>query len=179
MPEWLEKARKPKPTQTHDASTDDHAGLRNVMRVSDRIYSGSEPHGEDGFASLERMGIKTVVSVDGARPNVEEARKHGLRYVHIPIGYDGIPEQAGAALARLVKEVDGPVYVHCHHGRHRGPAAAVACIASGATQGKEALGILEKAGTSKDYMGLWRDVEKYKPPTASVAPHGSCGTTGR
>ena len=169
VPEWLEKARKPKPTQTDGPSTDDHAGLHNVMRASNRVYSGSEPHGEDGFSSLERMGIKTVVSVDGARPNVEEARKHGLSYIHIPIGYDGIPEQAGAALARLVKDVDGPFYVHCHHGRHRGPAAAaVACIASGATQGKEALEILEKAGTSRDYMGLWRDVEKYKLPAADV-----------
>jgi cytochrome c556 len=109
------------------------------------------------------------VSVDGARPNVELAQKHGLRYVHIPIGYDGVPEQAGAALARLVREVDGPFYIHCHHGRHRGPAAAaVACIASGATKAKEALEILAKAGTSEDYEGLWRDVERYKPPAAGA-----------
>jgi hypothetical protein len=44
----------------------------------------------------------------------------------------------------------------------------VVCIASGTTQGKEALKILEEAGTSKDYMGLWRDVEKYKPPAAGA-----------
>jgi tRNA-Thr(GGU) m(6)t(6)A37 methyltransferase TsaA len=168
-PDWLQRARKQQPEQAESPPTDEHAGLHNVMRVSDRIYSGSEPHGEEGFASLEQMGIKTVVSVDGARPNVEVARKHGLRYVHIPVGYDGIPERAGAALARLVNEVDGPLYVHCHHGRHRGPAAAaVACIASGVTQGKEALEILEKAGTSMDYLGLWRDVEKYQPPAAGV-----------
>jgi tRNA-Thr(GGU) m(6)t(6)A37 methyltransferase TsaA len=168
MPEWLERARKQQPKRTDTMATGDHAGLHNVMQVSDRIYSGSEPHGEEGFASLEQMGIKTVVSVDGARPNVEVARKHDLRYVHVPIGYDGVPEQAGAALARLVKEADGPFYIHCHHGRHRGPAAAaVACIASGATQG-EALKILEKAGTSKDYMGLWQDVEEYTPPAAGT-----------
>jgi hypothetical protein len=139
------------------------------MRPADHIFSGSEPHGEEAFASLKQMGIKTIVSVDGARPNVEAARRHGLRYIHIPIGYDGISDQAGAALARLVKEADGPFYVHCHHGRHRGPAAAaVACVASGATQGKGALQILEKAGTSKDYLGLWRDVEDYTPPVAGA-----------
>jgi protein tyrosine phosphatase (PTP) superfamily phosphohydrolase (DUF442 family) len=143
----------------------DRPGVHNLMRVSDRLYSGSEPHGEEGFDSLAELGVKTVISVDGAKPQIELARKHGLRYIHIPIGYDGVPEEAGQALARAVKEVPGPIYVHCHHGKHRGPAAvAVACIASGAVNNKDALKILERAGTSKDYKGLWRDVEGYVPP---------------
>ena len=140
-------------------------GLHNVLRVSDRIYSGSEPHGDEGFESLAKLGITTVVSVDGARPNVEAAKTHGLRYVHIPIGYDGIPGEAGKALARLMREAKGPVYIHCHHGRHRGPAAAAAaCIASGEMTGRDALKILVTAGTGKEYAGLWRDVEAFSPP---------------
>jgi protein tyrosine phosphatase (PTP) superfamily phosphohydrolase (DUF442 family) len=143
----------------------DRLGIHNLMKVSERIYSGSEPHGEEGFASLAKLGVKTVVSVDGAKPKIELAGKHGMRYVHIPIGYSGVPEEAGQSLARLVKEAEAPFYVHCHHGKHRGPAAAaVACIASGDTQKKEALQILIRAGTSKDYSGLWRDVEGYVPP---------------
>jgi protein tyrosine phosphatase (PTP) superfamily phosphohydrolase (DUF442 family) len=144
-------------------------GLDNLMQVSDRIYSGSEPQGEDGFRSLADLGVKTVVSVDGATPNLVLAHKHGLRYVHIPIGYDGIPDLAGRALARLVRDADSPFYIHCHHGRHRGPAAAaVACIASGEVGGREALKIVERAGTSRDYVGLWRDVEAYKPPASDA-----------
>ncbi len=147
----------------------DPDGLHNLMRVSDRIYSGSEPHGEEGFESLHKLGVKTVVSVDGAKPNVELANKCGFHYVHIPIGYDGIPQTAGEMLARLVKDGEGPFYIHCHHGKHRGPAAAaVACIASGETEGKDALHILERAGTSKGYAGLWRDVENYMPPVAGA-----------
>jgi protein tyrosine phosphatase (PTP) superfamily phosphohydrolase (DUF442 family) len=141
------------------------AGLHNLIRVTPGIYSGSEPHGEEGIASLQKLGVKTIVSVDGAKPAVETARKYGMRYVHIPIGYDGIPQEAGESLARLVSEADAPFYVHCHHGKHRGPAAAaVACVASGDMSGKEALAILVRAGTSKDYAGLWRDVETYTPP---------------
>ena len=155
------------PEEKQQAS--DPEGLHNLMRVSDRIYSGSEPHGEEGFESLHKLGVKTVVSVDGAKPNVELANKCGLHYVHIPIGYDGIPQTAGAMLARLVKDSDGPFYIHCHHGKHRGPAAAaVACIATGETDGKDALHILERAGTSKGYAGLWRDVENYTPPAAGA-----------
>lgn len=143
----------------------DYPALHNLIQITDRIYSGGEPHGEEAFADLARLGIRTVVSVDGARPNVEAARKHGMRYVHIPIGYDGIEKEAGQSLARLVREADGPIYVHCHHGQHRGPAAAaVACIADGEVDGKGALAILEKAGTGKDYAGLWRHVENYQPP---------------
>jgi protein tyrosine phosphatase (PTP) superfamily phosphohydrolase (DUF442 family) len=139
------------------------------MRVTERIYSGSEPHGEEGIASLKELGVKTIVSVDGAKPAVETARKYGMRYVHIPIGYDGVPQEAGQSLARLMREAPTPIYVHCHHGKHRGPAAAaVACVAAGDMTGKEALAILVRAGTSMDYAGLWRDVEAYTPPRADA-----------
>ena len=36
----------------------------------------------------KEVGYTTVLSVDGARPAVELAEKHGLRYVHIPIVED-------------------------------------------------------------------------------------------
>ncbi len=150
----------------------DPAGLHNLMKVSDQIYSGGEPHGEEGFESLRQLGIKTVVSVDGAKPKVELARQHGIRYVHIPLGYGGISQEAGQMLARVVRDAEGSFYFHCHHGKHRGPAAvAVACIASGDSETKEGAAMLERAGTSKDYAGLWRDVENYvRPPADAKLP---------
>src|SRR5690349_19529458 len=83
------------------------AGLHNVLRVSDRLYSGSSPEGEEGFRSLEELGVRTVVSVDGARPDVEGARRHALRYVHLPIGYDGVPRDQALRLARAVRDLPG------------------------------------------------------------------------
>ena len=145
------------------------ASIENFLKISDRFYCGSEPGGANAFAELAALGIKTVVSVDGARPNISEARKHGLRYIHIPIGYDGVEEEAGLSLARLAREVDGPFFIHCHHGRHRGPAAAaVACLAAGDLDHQAAVDILERAGTSKDYAGLWRWVKTYRPPEEST-----------
>src|SRR5262249_15241787 len=123
------------------------------------------------FASLAKMGIRTVISVDGARPAVDAAHAHGLRYIHIPIGYDGVPTRAAAALARAVREAEGPIYIHCHHGKHRGPAAAaVACIAARNVSGIDALQILELAGTGKEYPGLWRDVVACTAPSADEKP---------
>lgn len=138
--------------------------LHHLLFVTDRILSGGEPKTAAAFAALQRLGVQVVVSVDGARPNVELARQYGLRYVHLPIGYDGVPESARRGLQQVVREFDGPIYIHCHHGRHRGPAAAaIACIASGAATGAEAQQVLERAGTGKNYAGLWRDVAAYVP----------------
>lgn len=139
-------------------------GLHNVVQVTSSLLSGSEPHGEEGFASLASLGIRTIISVDGARPAVDAARANGMRYVHIPIGYDGVPHAAAAVLARAVRECPDPIYVHCHHGTHRGPAAAaVACLASGSLDLAAATQLLTVAGTGKEYAGLWRDVSNFTP----------------
>src|SRR5437764_11542837 len=76
----------------------DAAGLDNVFRISDRLCSGSSPEGDAGFASLKKLGVRTVLSVDGAAPDLERARRHGLRYVHLPIGYDSVPEEQALKL---------------------------------------------------------------------------------
>jgi protein tyrosine phosphatase (PTP) superfamily phosphohydrolase (DUF442 family) len=143
----------------------DLPGLKNVLHLTTRIYSGSQPEGDEGFAALAKLGIRTIVSVDGAQPEVELAKKYGLRYIHVPIGYDAIPAQAGKMLAATIRTTEGPIYYHCHHGKHRGPAAAAtACIAEGSLGSNEAVKILTLAGTGKEYAGLWRDVKSYVPP---------------
>jgi protein tyrosine phosphatase (PTP) superfamily phosphohydrolase (DUF442 family) len=102
------------------------ASLPNAFRVSERIYSGGNPDDERGFAALAKLGVKTAISVDGARPDVETARRFGIRYVHLPFGYDGIPKDRIAELAKCAATMQGPLYIHCHHGKHRGPAAVAA-----------------------------------------------------
>lgn len=142
--------------------------IENFWQVSPRIYSGGEPASEAAFKRLTELGIRTVVSVDGAAPNVELARRHGLRYIHIPIGYDAVPRDAQLQVARVVQDVKGPLFIHCHHGQHRGPTiAALACIAEGDVSAMEAEVILKNLGTSKDYAGLWRDVKAFKAPAKS------------
>lgn len=141
-------------------------GIHNFMRLSDRVLSGSEPENEESFSALAAMGVTTIVSVDGAIPAVESARKHGLQYVHIPFGYDAIPLEAQYQLIRVLRDTTGPIYFHCHHGKHRGPAgAAIVCQAEGTADKRRALQILTEAGTGRDYAGLWRDVEQFQMPS--------------
>lgn len=167
----LDSAPVAKPTESKEklllltpSDVDSHL-LHNILQVSESIFSGGEPQGEAAFAELHRMGIRTVVSVDGIQPEVELAHNFGLQYVHIPIGYDGVSEEARLAFVKLAQSDSGPLYIHCHHGTHRGPAAAaVVCRAAGFANEMEAVAILERAGTSRDYAGLWRDVREFQLP---------------
>jgi protein tyrosine phosphatase (PTP) superfamily phosphohydrolase (DUF442 family) len=150
-------------------SPTEFAGLHNVLRVSDRIISGSSPDGEDGFRSMERLGVRTVISVDGARPDVETARKFGLRYVHLPVGYDGIPRGRALQIARAARDLPGPIYIHCHHGKHRGPAAAAAAQLSldANCRAEEMEAFLKTAGTDPRYTGLVGLPRSLVRPTAA------------
>jgi len=150
------------------AAADALPGIHNFLRATTNVFSGSQPEGEAAFAALAKLGVKTVISVDGSKPDVELAAKHGLRYIHLPIGYDGIPTNRVAELAKAAVTVAGPIFVHCHHGKHRGPAAVgVICLAAGSLNVQQADAFLRQAGTSPDYPGLFRAVTHFVAPTAA------------
>jgi protein tyrosine phosphatase (PTP) superfamily phosphohydrolase (DUF442 family) len=141
--------------------------MENTYRLTPRLLCGGEPRGVETFAALKKQGVKTIISVDGAMPDVEVARKLGLRYVHLPIGYDGVPREQAVRLIKAIKTLPGPVYVHCHHGKHRGPAAAAVCgLATEGWTKEQALAWMKQAGTSPDYRGLFTSAREFVPPTA-------------
>ena len=89
-----------------------------------------------------------------------------MRYVHLPIGYDGVPAARVAELARAATAQPGAIYVHCHHGKHRGPAAVgVMCEAVDGWSRERAEAWLRQAGTADDYPGLYRAVSEFQPVT--------------
>ena len=138
--------------------------LPNVVRVTPKVLSGGLPKGNDAFSELSKLGVRTVISVDGAIPDIQRAKKFGLRYVHLPHGYDGIPPNRLKQLAKAVWELPAPIYIHCHHGKHRSPAAAAAaCIAARQLDSKLGLTVLQLAGTGHNYRGLHRSVAQARP----------------
>ncbi|MEN9734533.1 MAG: hypothetical protein RLZ45_2528 [Verrucomicrobiota bacterium] len=140
-----------------------------IFRMTPRLYSGAQPEGDAAFAELAQMGIQTLVSVDGARPDVAAARRHGLRYVHLPIGYDGISTQRGVQLVKAISGLPSPLYVHCHHGQHRGPAAAaVMAMAREGWTSDRAVAWMHQAGTSTNYPGLYGAVRQFRCPDPGV-----------
>lgn len=159
----------PAPPTLEDGEPKAYAGVDNVVAYAPRVYSGSVPHGEEGFRTLKAWGVDTVISVDGAAPDVEAARRAGLRYVHLPIGYDGMNEARTLEIARalsLARE-RGAVYVHCHHGKHRSAGAAgAATVTLGWSTQQQATARMKVSGTSPRYPGLYGCVAVAQPASA-------------
>lgn len=144
----------------------DYAGVHHVVAYGSGIYSGAVPEGDAGFETLANMGIRTIISVDGAAPEAEEAAEHGLRYVHLPVTYGGIPEERRLELARAVRDLPGPVYIHCHHGKHRSAgAASAAAVQLGRLTNEQATARMKVSGTAPDYTGLYACASDSRPRT--------------
>jgi protein tyrosine phosphatase (PTP) superfamily phosphohydrolase (DUF442 family) len=143
-------------------------GLHNVVTYAQNVVGGGQPEGAEGLRTLAAMGIKTVVSVDGAAPDVALAEELGMRYVHLPISYDTVTPARQKELAQALASCDGPIYMHCHHGKHRSAAALgsalVLCGTLTPDQAKERMAV---SGLAKDYSGLWQAVAEAKPATRS------------
>jgi hypothetical protein len=136
----------------------DYAGLHNVVAYHEGYFSGSVPEGEAGFQTLSALGVKTIISVDGATPDVARAKARGMRYIHLPIGYNGFDEQRKLQLVRATRDAmkDGPVYVHCHHGKHRSAGAAgTVAVSLGWSPPSRMLERMKVSGTSPSYKGLY------------------------
>lgn len=152
-------------TRPFESLADDR--LHNAHRVTAKVISGAQPEGEESFKRLRDLGVKTIISVDGAAPDVETARKYGMRYVHLPVTYATVTPEQGRAVAKAIDELPGPIYVHCHHGKHRSAAAvAVACVYNGSLAPDEAESVLQTFGTGENYTGLWKAARDARP----VAP---------
>lgn len=165
-PPPAEQAARPAPPTLKDEVPRDYAGLENVVAYAPRVYSGSVPHGAEGFQTLKRWGVDTIISVDGAAPDLAAARAAGLRYIHLPIGYDGMEEARTLEIARALQlsQARGAVYMHCHHGKHRSAGAAgAATVTLGQATPSQATARMKVSGTSPNYPGLYGCVAVANP----------------
>jgi len=143
--------------------------LHNVLRVTPRMYSGNSPESDAAFAELKALGVKTIISVDGAKPMVDRATAYGMRYVHLPVGYDGIDANQQVLIAKAYRDLAGLVYIHCHHGKHRGPTAgASAAVIVGEMTPAEGIEFMKAAKTAASYTGLYECVSSISPEYKSL-----------
>ena len=145
----------------------DLSSLKNVYQLTNQLYSGAEPSDRAAFEELAAMGIRTLISVDATPPNASLAGEHNIRVIHLPIGYADISDKRIKELAFAIQSSFKPIYVHCHQGKHRGPAATCAgALALGMITHEQANAFLTQAGTSTSYAGLWSAVEGTEQLTA-------------
>lgn len=148
---------------------EDSEGLHNVYKLSKSIISGSEPIGEGAIKHLAEMGVKTILSVDGKAPDADTARKYGMRYVHVPIRYSGMTKDEVKKITKTFRDLEGPFFVHCFHGRHRGPAAAaLGRVAIDGVPREQAMAEMRQyCGTASKYEGLYRTIAEAIVPDSN------------
>jgi len=138
--------------------------IKNLHLLAPGLYSGDEPATAAHYDQLAALGIKTVISVDAIAPDPDLADRHNIRIVHLPIGYDGIDNSRATELAAAIAQLDHPIYLHCHHGKHRGPAAiGVGAIGAGIITNDQAIEFMTDVGTSSNYPGLYAAARNAKP----------------
>jgi len=153
-----------------EADPEEFPGLHQVYRLSEQIISGAEPQGSAGLEQLRALGVRTIISVDGKLPNSASAAQLGMRYVHIPIHYRGMTGDELTRLAKTFRELESPFYVHCFHGKHRGPAAAAIgrVVLDGASREQAIAEMRQWCATSEKYEGLYRSVASSPLPSREL-----------
>lgn len=146
----------------------DLPGVQAVVKYSDRLYRGAQPQDVKGMLELKKLGVTTILSVE--EPDAEElaaAKQAGLSVINVPTEYGGIPAAVANDLVAKYREVDGIVYTHCHHGKHRGGAAgAILRMTFEGIPQDEAVQELAELGCSKRYPGLYDTIRAYRPDPA-------------
>lgn len=95
-------------------------GLSNVGRVAPGILRGAQP-GPEGYETLRKMGIKTVINLRSRHGEKKAVEAKGLRSVEIPM--DAMknvdPAAVRKVLSVMVDPANQPVFVHCTLGKDR------------------------------------------------------------
>ena len=95
-------------------------GLSNVGRIAPGVYRGAQP-GANGYATLKKMGIRTVIDFRTTENDRQQVEKAGMRSISVPIemSRDGLREKVDRVVALMADPANQPVFIHCRHGQDR------------------------------------------------------------
>ena len=135
-------------------------GVPNFHKVSDGLYRGAQPTAE-GMRQLEKLGIKTVVSLRSFHSDRDELAGTGLAYEHIFMKtWHPETEEVIRFLQIVTDESRTPVFVHCQRGADRtGTMCAIYRIAVQGWGKQEAIEEMTKGGFGF-YEG-WQNLINY------------------
>jgi protein tyrosine phosphatase (PTP) superfamily phosphohydrolase (DUF442 family) len=95
-------------------------GVPNFGKLNDFIWRSGQPTRE-GYQTLEKEGLKTVINLREEFPQDKEMMPQGVKYVFIPIKdqHEPTEEQAKQFLEVASNPENWPLLVHCHGGEGR------------------------------------------------------------
>ena len=94
-------------------------GVPNFFQVAPNFYRSAQPTGE-GMRSLEKLGIKTVITLRYFHSDKDELEGTGLSGIKVPMHtWNAEIEDVVRVLAVLSDPSGAPYLLHCQHGADR------------------------------------------------------------
>src|SRR5260370_19850097 len=154
-------------------------GLSNFYKVDDHVYRGAQPD-DDGFRSLAKMGVKTILDLRGPEHSEADERQLveslGMRYVADPMKGMHTPteDQIWRAIGLMNDSKAWPVFVPCQSGADR-TVAVVACYRIGHDRwdNDKALSEARSFGMSWHQRALQHYVMGHEPSVSVAAAPGT------
>jgi tyrosine-protein phosphatase SIW14 len=146
-------------------------GVPNFHQVDEHVYRGAQPRGQ-GFASLAKLGIRTVIDLRGEIAEENVVQGAGMRYVRLPWREFKAPtdSQIETVLALLNDSSQWPVFVHCRRGADR-TGTAIACyrIAHDHWSNQQALAEAKIFGMSSLEIHMQHYILHFEAPAPETA----------
>lgn len=135
------------------------AGLSNVGRVAPGIYRGAQPEAA-GYATLQKMGIRTVINLRTTLTEKQEVEAVGMRSIEVPLNIlqDPDPEKIRKVVALMADPANQPVFVHCRQGQDR--TGAVVAVYRMEREGW-AMPFAAAEMQAFGFNNIWRDLKKF------------------
>jgi len=135
-------------------------GVTNLHKVSNDLYRGAQPTAE-GMQQLEKLGIKTVISLRSFHSDRGEMEGTALVYEHIFMKTWHPEDEEIIRFLRIVTDPNRtPVFVHCQRGADRtGTMCAIYRVAVQGWSKDEAIEEMTKGGFGF-YEG-WQNLIEY------------------
>lgn len=151
------------------------AGLNNLGRVASGIYRGEQP-GPAGYATLKRLGIKTVIDLRTSESEKAQVEAAGMKAIAVPIKMTrkGLRQKVDQVVALMADPANQPVYVHCRHGQDRtGIVVAAYRLSQQAWSLKDAEAEMQSFGFNDVWTNFKAFIRTYTPQSNTLSPAGS------
>lgn len=97
--------------------------IKNLHKIDEGVYRSSQPNNVE-FEKLEKSGLKNVLNLRRWNSDNDEAKNTTLNLFHVKIRAEAIKEDDLLKALLIIKNREGDILIHCHHGSDRTGAVA-------------------------------------------------------
>lgn len=135
-------------------------GVSNLHRINDSLYRSAQPT-KEGMKNLEKMGIKTIITLRAFHSDKDELKGTGLLNSALSVKTWHIEDKDVIRVLKIIsKKENGPFLIHCQHGADRtGVMSAMYRIVGQGWSKDEAIREMVEGGYG--FHSVWSNIIEY------------------